>query len=103
VIGILSHLIFFCCIPDAHVSDAALTEPQRFWYLRLLKRLDTLSLEEIFTSRIEDDDGRKEAQALIARAMSQSVAPKAKTKTYQQLMNLLMVRAMLSLGLLAGF
>ena len=91
LIGILSHFLFS---PSAHyflvltIRDAALTESQRFWYLRLLNRLDTLSLDEIFTPKIESDNGRKEAQALVARAMAKSAAPKAKA---QQLMNLLMV------------
>lgn len=58
--------------------------------MRLLKRLDTISLDEVFTCKIEgEDDGRKEAQALVATAMNQSAGPKI--KKYQQLMNLLMV------------
>ena len=72
-----------------------MTESQRFWYLRLLNRLDTLSLDEIFTTKIEDGSGREEAQAWIAKAITQNAA--SKTKTYQQLMNLLMVGAILSL------
>lgn len=83
-------LCFACHITSVYSqSDIALTEAQRFWYLRLLKRLDKLSLDEIFSSTIEEDEGRKEAQALVAKAMAQGVSPKP--KTYQQLMNLLMV------------
>lgn len=91
LIGILSHVFLPLQYIDSLVltiRDAALTESQRFWYLRLLNRLDTLSLDEIFTSKIEGDNGRKEAQALVARAIAKSAAPKAKV---QQLMNLLMV------------
>ncbi|KAF8577385.1 hypothetical protein K439DRAFT_1418275 [Ramaria rubella] len=74
---------------DEMVVFLPLTETQRFWYLRLLKRLDAASLDELFTTKIEgDDDGRKQAQALVVKALTQSAGPK--TKTYQQLVNLLM-------------
>jgi len=80
--------------------ELALTEAQRFWYMRLLKRLDTISLDDIFTCKIGgENDGRKEAQAVIARAMSENAG--VKNKKYQQLMNLLMVGKLSSTVLLS--
>ncbi|KAF8512943.1 SNF2 family N-terminal domain-containing protein [Hysterangium stoloniferum] len=74
---------------DEMVVFLPLTETQRFWYLRLLTRLDTVSLDEIFTTKT-DDSGREEARALVEVAMSQPLLNKH-GRTYKELMNLLMV------------
>ena len=45
-----------------------LTEAQRFWYYRLLTRMDTLELEQIFGAVDErEDQGRKEAKEEVKK------------------------------------
>lgn len=46
-----------------------MTEAQRFWTYRLLTRLDTVDLQDIFTAELleeKENEGRKEVQAIIA-------------------------------------
>lgn len=52
-----------------------MTEAQRFWTYRLLTRMDTLDLEQIFTSNIQDtpeNQGRKEVMSHLAHQIKQS-------------------------------
>lgn len=61
-----------------------MTEAQRFWTYRLLTRMDTLDLQEIFTSKLEDgqeDDGRREVREQIASQIKQSAGGEAHRKT----------------------
>ncbi|KAG1809082.1 SNF2 family N-terminal domain-containing protein [Suillus subaureus] len=66
-----------------------MTEAQRFWTYRLLTRMDTMDLEEIFTE--EDgllNEGRKEVFSHIASAINRNVS--GETNRWRKLMNLLM-------------
>ncbi|KAG2030306.1 SNF2 family N-terminal domain-containing protein, partial [Suillus americanus] len=66
-----------------------ITEAQRFWTYRLLTRMDTMDLEEIFTE--EDgllNEGRKEVFSHIASAINRNVS--GETNRWRKLMNLLM-------------
>ncbi|GJJ09319.1 hypothetical protein Clacol_003541 [Clathrus columnatus] len=73
---------------DETIVFLPLAEAQRFWYLRLLRRLDTLTLDDIFKSKIEGaDEGRQEAAALVHKALLDARQGK---QTYKKLMNLLM-------------
>jgi SWI/SNF-related matrix-associated actin-dependent regulator of chromatin subfamily A member 5 len=47
-----------------------LTEAQRFWYYRLLTRMDTLDLEQIFgETGVDEDQGRKEVKEGLKKMM----------------------------------
>lgn len=51
-----------------------MTEAQRFWTYRLLTRMDTLDLEQIFTSKIQDtpdNEGRREVMSHLADQIEQ--------------------------------
>lgn len=61
-----------------------MTEAQRFWTYRLLTRMDTLDLQEIFTSKPEDgpeDDGRREVREQIASQIKQTASGETHRKT----------------------
>lgn len=52
-----------------------MTEAQRFWTYRLLTRMDTLDLEQIFTMKVQDipeNQGRIEVMSHLANEMKQS-------------------------------
>lgn len=52
-----------------------MTEAQRFWTYRLLTRMDTMDLKDIFTAKLEDDtmdQGRKEVMSHLATQMKKS-------------------------------
>ncbi|KAN0080357.1 P-loop containing nucleoside triphosphate hydrolase protein [Tylopilus felleus] len=68
-----------------------MTEAQRFWTYRLLTRMDTLDLQEIFTSKLEDvpeDDGRRQVREQIAAQIKRTASGEA--NRWRKLMNLLM-------------
>ncbi|EGO28787.1 hypothetical protein SERLADRAFT_434683 [Serpula lacrymans var. lacrymans S7.9] len=68
-----------------------MTEAQRFWTYRLLTRMDTLDLKQIFISKLEDgplDDGRREVLSHIASQINRSSSGEA--NQWRKLMNLLM-------------
>ncbi|KAH7882573.1 P-loop containing nucleoside triphosphate hydrolase protein [Phlebopus sp. FC_14] len=68
-----------------------MTEAQRFWTYRLLTRMDTLELKEIFTTKIEEGsehDGRREVLSHISQQMSRTATGEA--NRWRKLMNLLM-------------
>ncbi|KAF8126339.1 P-loop containing nucleoside triphosphate hydrolase protein [Boletus edulis] len=68
-----------------------MTEAQRFWTYRLLTRMDTLDLQEIFTSKLEDgpeDDGRRQVREQIASQIKRTAGGEA--NRWKRLMNLLM-------------
>ncbi|KAG9310832.1 P-loop containing nucleoside triphosphate hydrolase protein [Chiua virens] len=68
-----------------------MTEAQRFWTYRLLTRMDTLDLQEIFTSKLEDGpegEGRREVREQIASQMKRTAGGEA--NRWKKLMNLLM-------------
>jgi SWI/SNF-related matrix-associated actin-dependent regulator of chromatin subfamily A member 5 len=51
-----------------------LTEAQRFWYYRLLTRIDTMNLNEIFDVQLDEcegNEGRKEIQSHLASQIEQ--------------------------------
>lgn len=57
-----------------------MTEAQRFWTYRLLTRMDTLDLEDIFTSKIQDtpeDQGRLEVMSHVATQIKKSKSGQA--------------------------
>lgn len=57
-----------------------LTEAQRFWYYRLLTRMDTLDLEQIFGAVDEGGDrGRKEAKEEVKKKMESADSHRAST------------------------
>lgn len=59
-----------------------LTEAQRFWYYRLLTRMDTLDLKEIFDRQLDGCDGnegRKEIQSQLATHIEQGADDGAKS------------------------
>ena len=61
-----------------------MTEAQRFWTYRLLTRMDTLELQEIFTSKLEDetvDEGRRQVREQIATQMNRTASGEANRKT----------------------
>ncbi|KAF9531634.1 P-loop containing nucleoside triphosphate hydrolase protein [Crepidotus variabilis] len=67
-----------------------LTEAQRFWYYRLLTRMDTMELKHIFQTEdsLKLDEGRREVYShLQSQVMSQSAET---SRQYKRLMNLLM-------------
>ena len=52
-----------------------MTEAQRFWTYRLLTRMDTLELEQIFTTKVQDtpeNQGRMEVMSHLAQQIKQS-------------------------------
>lgn len=52
-----------------------MSEAQRFWTYRLLTRLDTMDLEEIFTNDSEDEkenDARRQVKAYVSAKIEQS-------------------------------
>jgi SWI/SNF-related matrix-associated actin-dependent regulator of chromatin subfamily A member 5 len=52
-----------------------MTEAQRFWTYRLLTRMDTLELEEIFTAKVQntpENQGRMEVMSHLAHQIKQS-------------------------------
>jgi SWI/SNF-related matrix-associated actin-dependent regulator of chromatin subfamily A member 5 len=53
-----------------------LTEAQRFWTYRLLTRMDTLDLKQIFTAKLDSDnefdEGRRQVQEQLHVQLSQS-------------------------------
>jgi len=52
-----------------------MTEAQRFWTYRLLTRMDTLDLKEIFTTKVQDtpeSQGRMEVMSHLANQLRQS-------------------------------
>ncbi|KIJ13016.1 hypothetical protein PAXINDRAFT_163783 [Paxillus involutus ATCC 200175] len=68
-----------------------MTEAQRFWTYRLLTRMDTLELQQIFTSKLEDvpeDEGRREVREQIAKQIKRTATGEA--NRWRKLMNLLM-------------
>ncbi|TFY66989.1 hypothetical protein EVJ58_g1916 [Rhodofomes roseus] len=68
-----------------------MTEAQRFWTYRLLTRMDTLDLKDIFDGKLDDDPdnaGRREVQEhLVEKIMRGGSTQKDK---WRRLMNLLM-------------
>jgi SWI/SNF-related matrix-associated actin-dependent regulator of chromatin subfamily A member 5 len=55
-----------------------LTEAQRFWYLRLLTRMDTLDLEQIFGAIDGDDDqGRQQVKEELKKMVESPNAHRA--------------------------
>jgi SWI/SNF-related matrix-associated actin-dependent regulator of chromatin subfamily A member 5 len=51
-----------------------MTEAQRFWTYRLLTRMDTLELEQIFTTKVQDtpeNQGRMEVMSHLAQQIKQ--------------------------------
>lgn len=61
-----------------------MTEAQRFWTYRLLTRMDTLDLQEIFTSKLEDgpeDEGRREVREQIATQIKQTTSGETPRET----------------------
>ena len=61
-----------------------MTEAQRFWTYRLLTRMDTMDLQEIFTSKLEDgpeDDGRRHVREQIATQIKRTASGEANRKT----------------------
>ncbi|KAF9219876.1 hypothetical protein BS17DRAFT_371007 [Gyrodon lividus] len=68
-----------------------MTEAQRFWTYRMLTRMDTLQLQDIFTSKLEDvpeDEGRREVREQIAKQIKRTANGDA--NCWRKLMNLLM-------------
>ncbi|KAL4063586.1 P-loop containing nucleoside triphosphate hydrolase protein [Scleroderma yunnanense] len=68
-----------------------MTEAQRFWTYRLLTRMDTLDLKEIFATDIEHrplDEGRREIMSHITEQMKYTAT--AEANRWRKLMNLLM-------------
>ncbi|KAG6336253.1 hypothetical protein ID866_2830 [Astraeus odoratus] len=68
-----------------------LTEAQRFWTYRLLTRMDTLELKEIFTSDLGSgplDEGRREVMSNITAQMNRTSTGEA--NRWRKLMNLLL-------------
>ncbi|KZT67879.1 hypothetical protein DAEQUDRAFT_766836 [Daedalea quercina L-15889] len=68
-----------------------MTEAQRFWTYRLLTRIDSVDLQKIFDSKIEDvpeNEGRKEVQAHLAQQVMRSST--GQKDRWKKLMNLLM-------------
>ncbi|KAF8838568.1 hypothetical protein BDN67DRAFT_73595 [Paxillus ammoniavirescens] len=68
-----------------------MTEAQRFWTYRLLTRVDTLDLQQIFASTLEDvpeDEGRREVREQIAKQIKRTATGEA--NRWRKLMNLLM-------------
>lgn len=69
-----------------------LTEAQRFWTYRLLTRMDTLDLKQIFVTKLESDtgadEGRRQVQEQLQVQMSQGKA--GQQTDWKRLMNLLM-------------
>ena len=60
-----------------------MTEAQRFWTYRLLTRMDTLDLQGIFTSKLEDvpeDDGRRQVREQIAAQIKRTASGEANRK-----------------------
>lgn len=60
-----------------------MTEAQRFWTYRLLTRMDTLALQEIFTTKLEegpDNDGQKEVREQIATQIKRTASGEANRK-----------------------
>jgi SWI/SNF-related matrix-associated actin-dependent regulator of chromatin subfamily A member 5 len=60
-----------------------MTEAQRFWTYRLLTRMDTLELQQIFTSKLEDvpeDEGRREVREQIAKQIKRTATGEANRK-----------------------
>jgi SWI/SNF-related matrix-associated actin-dependent regulator of chromatin subfamily A member 5 len=54
-----------------------LTEAQRFWYYRLLTKMDTMDLQEIFGPKLEEgegNEGRNEVMLHLASQMEESRA-----------------------------
>lgn len=61
-----------------------MTEAQRFWTYRLLTRMDTLDLQEIFTGKLEDgseDDGLRQVREQIATQIKRTASGEANRKT----------------------
>ena len=57
-----------------------MTEAQRFWTYRLLTRMDTLELQEIFTNKLEEGlegDGRREVREQIATQIRRTASGEA--------------------------
>ena len=57
-----------------------MTEAQRFWTYRLLTRMDTLELQEIFTNKLEEGlegDGRREVREQIATQIKRTASGEA--------------------------
>ncbi|KAM6491144.1 SNF2 family N-terminal domain containing protein [Amanita muscaria] len=72
-----------------------LTEAQRFWTYRMLTRMDTAELEEIFEEgakiQVEDEtthEGRQEVLSILENQMKQE--PTVQNNRYKKLMNLLL-------------
>lgn len=52
-----------------------MTEAQRFWTYRLLTRMDTMDLEQIFTAKLQDtpeNKGRREVMSHLANQIQRS-------------------------------
>ena len=74
------------CVPPREELTVfiPMTEAQRFWTYRLLTRMDTLDLQEIFTSKLEDrpeDDGRRQVREQIATQIKRTASGEAHRKT----------------------
>ncbi|KAF9241300.1 P-loop containing nucleoside triphosphate hydrolase protein [Melanogaster broomeanus] len=68
-----------------------MTEAQRFWMYRLLTRMDTLELKEIFASKPDDgpeDEGRRAVREQIAKQLRTTAS--GESNRWRKLMNLLM-------------
>ncbi|GBE87288.1 ISWI chromatin-remodeling complex ATPase ISW2 [Sparassis crispa] len=68
-----------------------MTEAQRFWTYRLLTRMDSVELDSIFTTKLEDakeNEGRKEVQAHLAAQITHNKT--GEQNQWKKLMNLLM-------------
>ncbi|KAF8636103.1 hypothetical protein AX17_003808 [Amanita inopinata Kibby_2008] len=74
-----------------------LTEAQRFWTYRLLTKMDTAELEEIFSQseqiKVEDEaihEGRQEVLSILENQMKQERSGTLQGGRYKKLMNLLL-------------
>ncbi|GJE91583.1 hypothetical protein PsYK624_077330 [Phanerochaete sordida] len=71
-----------------------MAEAQRFWTYRLLTRLDSVDLQEIFTADMQEEkenEGRREVQAMIAAQNEKAKAGQSNQgNQWKRLMNLLM-------------
>lgn len=60
-----------------------MTEAQRFWTYRLLTRMDTMDLKDIFTAKMEEtpmDQGRKEVMSHLATHIKKGKTGEANRK-----------------------
>ena len=60
---------------EEHTLFVPMSEAQRFWTFRMLTKLETVDLQDIFTIKLEEEKenaGRKEVQAIIAAHNAQA-------------------------------